>query len=231
MIPLREAFAHLLWPGLELAVWGADVGEIDVFDEERRAIARAVPSRQNEFLRGRSCLRACLDRLGAPRGPILPGPSREPQLPAGFLGSITHGAGIVAAVAAPTTWGSGVGLDVEQLGRMDPETVEAVLSPAERALARSSQHPETIEILTFSAKESVHKAVFPISQRWLEFSDVDVEFTAVTEIGSGLPYGAWGSFRPAPAPSLPARDAELIRHLTGRYLIADRLVITLCRLG
>jgi 4'-phosphopantetheinyl transferase EntD len=223
---MRRSLAWLLWPGLELAVWGDDVVVLDVVDEERKAVERAVPTRQQEFLRGRSCLRACLVRLDALRSPILPATSREPQLPSGFVGSITHGAGVVAALAAPATWGAGVGLDIEEVGRMHPDTVDLVLSPSEREKATGASAVVDGAILAFSAKESVHKALFPSSRRWFDFLDVELDITAV---GHRADLGEWGRFHPKPAAHLPRADAALLDRVQGRYLASERFVFTVCR--
>jgi 4'-phosphopantetheinyl transferase EntD len=53
-------------------------------------IAQAVESRRGEYATVRSCVRACLARLGYPRVPILPGAGGAPGWPAGIRGSMTH---------------------------------------------------------------------------------------------------------------------------------------------
>lgn len=223
----RDLLAEMLWPGVELAVWGDDVLNLDVLEEELAAVRRAIPSRQQEYQRGRSCLRACLDRLAAPRAPILPTATREPQLPDGLVGAITHGADIVAAVAAPSSVAAGIGIDIEAAGIMEQAKIDLILSPREQAQANEAREATARPILVFSAKESIHKAVFPMSRRWFEYLEVEIEFSAGSDGNGAIECGEFGA---RPANGLPADDRAWLARLQGRYVMTEQVVFTVCRL-
>ena len=72
-----------------------------LFPEEEKVIAHAVAARRRDYATVRSCARACLERLGYPPVPILPGVGGAPTWPAGVQGSMTHCAGYAAAAVGP----------------------------------------------------------------------------------------------------------------------------------
>jgi enterobactin synthetase component D len=129
------------------------------------SIERSVAKRQAEFLAGRLCARAALARLGLPGCDLPIGEDRAPGWPSGFRGAITHGDGWAAAIAAPADRYRGLGLDVETL--LAPERAlrlaGEILTAAE--LERLPEDPERAALmvtLTFSLKESLFKALYPL---------------------------------------------------------------------
>src|SRR4051812_41020395 len=75
---------------------------------------KAVARRRAEFLAGRYAAAMALEALGCP-SPWEVGrrEDRAPSWPAGFVGSITHGGGLVAAALARSDDCAGIGIDVE----------------------------------------------------------------------------------------------------------------------
>ncbi len=197
-----------------LSVWegGDDPG---LFPIEAGAVERAVPSRRLEFARGRACARRALAAVGGAAGPIPVGPSREPVWPEGFVGAITHCDGMVAAVAARREDVSAIGLDGEVARPLRDEVRRLVVHPAE-AIGELGPLAGT---LLFSAKESIHKAVFPLEGVWLDFLDVRVEL----DRGGGL-------YRAMPAPDAKASSRSL-DDLVGRFVVGERHLVTLCYLS
>ena len=55
-----------------------------LFPEEEKVIAHAVHARRRDYAAVRSCARACLERLGYPPAPILPGVGGAPGWPTGI---------------------------------------------------------------------------------------------------------------------------------------------------
>lgn len=127
-------------------------------------VARAVPKRRAEFIAGRACARAALAAAGGDGGASIPiGPLRAPQWPPGFVGSITHAAGVAAAAVAPSSRTRALGIDLEVMPA--PADVAAtVATPAELALA-----PLTA---LFACKEALFKALAPRVGRYFDFLDV-----------------------------------------------------------
>ncbi|WP_040260875.1 4'-phosphopantetheinyl transferase family protein [Pseudomonas massiliensis] len=129
------------------------------------SIERSVAKRQAEFLAGRLCARAALGRLGLPGCDLPIGTDRAPGWPTGFCGAITHGDGWAAAIAAPTDRCRGLGLDVESL--LAPERAlrlaAEILTAAElERLPEDPQQAALVVTLTFSLKESLFKALYPL---------------------------------------------------------------------
>lgn len=173
----------LLPAGVAVAeAYGDRPGET-VFPGEEDLIARAVDVRRREFITGRRCAREALAAHGYPPAPIRPGPGRDPQWPSGVVGSITHCAGYRAAAVAPATTVAGLGIDAEPNAALPDGVAQVVTVPEESPLlaALDRAHPEIHwGRLLFSAKESVYKAWYPLTGRWLGFKDARVTIDAGT---------------------------------------------------
>ena len=146
---------------------------LTLFPEEEAVIARAVGKRRREFTTTRACARTALARLGLPPVPIVPGPRGAPQWPVGVVGSMTHCAGYRACAVARDLDLLTIGLDAEPHGQLPEGVLDAVSRPEEREqlAALAATVPGTHwDRMLFSAKESVYKAWFPLTQRWLGFA-------------------------------------------------------------
>jgi 4'-phosphopantetheinyl transferase EntD len=145
-----------------------------VFPGEEDLVANAVEGRRREFVTARRCAREALAELGHAPAAIRSGPKREPQWPAGVVGSITHTAGFRAAAVAPRSIFASIGIDSEQNGPL-PNGIEESITVAgepEMLAALDSAFPRTQwSRLLFSAKESIYKAWYPLTSRWLGFED------------------------------------------------------------
>lgn len=147
------------------------------------SIQRSVAKRQAEFLAGRICARAALQQLqGAGVVPPI-GEDRAPVWPPHICGSITHSTGRAAAIVANKQHWRGLGMDLENL--LDSERAERlageILTPAElqRMAAGSPEQLGLCVTLTFSVKESLFKALYPIVQQRFYFEHAEVlEWTA-----------------------------------------------------
>ena len=138
----------------------------------RRWTSAAASSRRPGAARA-----TALAELGVTPAPILRGERGEPRWPPGFVGSITHCAGYRAAAVARARDVRSIGVDAEP-GEPLPDGVLGIVSgPGERERLRrlAAAAPGTCwDRLLFSAKESVYKAWFPLTGRWLGFEDVDL---------------------------------------------------------
>jgi 4'-phosphopantetheinyl transferase EntD len=157
----------------------ADVPGEPPFPGEEDLVARAVEGRRREFITARRLARAALAELGYPAAPIRTGPKREPIWPAGVVGALTHCAGYRAAAAARRTDLASLGIDAEPSGPLPEGVAGVVMRPAEHAMierlaARTPGVPW--DRLLFSAKESVYKAWFPLTGRWLGFEEAELTF-------------------------------------------------------
>ncbi|MGW5647897.1 4'-phosphopantetheinyl transferase family protein [Saccharopolyspora sp. NPDC003752] len=194
----------------------ADPPDVVLFPEEEALIARARDKRRREFTTGRWCAHQALSRLGVPPAPLLRGERGAPQWPAGILGSITHCAGYRAAVAARAGQVHTVGIDAEPHAPLPDGVLNVVSLEAERAdLARlSAARPDTHwDRILFSCKETVYKAWYPITGRWLGFEDARLELGTGTFTAHLRKEGAELAGRPLTA-------------FTGRWLVRDGLVVS-----
>ena len=197
----------------------ADLPGERVFPGEEELVARAVESRRREVVTARRCARVALAKLGYAPTPIPRGTRGAPQWPAGVVGSITHCTGYRAAAVAPATELASLGIDAEPHGPLPPDVPEAVTTGNELSMLDDlwSRNPSVHwDRLLFSAKESVYKAWFPLTGRWLGFEDAELQFdpAAGTFQARILIDGA----RTGDGPPLTA--------LTGRFLVTQGLVAT-----
>lgn len=145
-----------------------------LWPEEAVIIARAVPSRRNEFTTVRHCARLALGELGAPVVALLPGESGRPGWPAGVTGSMTHCSGYRAAAVTHAAAYAGLGIDAEPHEALPEEVVEMVTRPEERDwISRADSEIHWGRVI-FSIKESIFKAWNPATLRWLDFYDASV---------------------------------------------------------
>ncbi|MGL5863258.1 MAG: 4'-phosphopantetheinyl transferase family protein [Phycicoccus sp.] len=187
----------------------------DLFGEERAVVANAVPKRRREFATVRRCAREALAQLDAPAGPLLPGERGAPQWPAGVIGSMTHCDGYRAAVVARACEVTGIGIDAEPNVPLPDGILDAIALPADRAaLAALPTGGPAWERMLFSAKESLYKAWFPLTRRFLGFDE------AAVEIHEG---GSFTARLLAPTRSLAGRP---LHTFTGRWLAHDGLMLT-----
>jgi 4'-phosphopantetheinyl transferase EntD len=178
---------------------------------EEFLVAGAVPSRRAEFTAGRACARAALRAIGLPEVPILADQRRAPQWPDGVVGSITHGAGCTAAAVARRRDIAMLGIDVEQAGDLHEDDAALIVTAEEHQRASEGLGTDAGRVL-FSAKESIYKAWYPSTGRWLDFHDVVVTLEPA------------GSFTVEPGAHLDDHDQAVLAALRGRFVCtADRV--------
>jgi 4'-phosphopantetheinyl transferase EntD len=207
---LEQSLEWLLPRGAAYALWDGE-GEPDVPHEESVAVERAVPKRRLEFARGRACARRALSTLGVVAGPIPVGAHREPLWPEGVVGSITHCTGLVCAAVASRADVLALGIDAEPARPLDQEVATIALTSSERASTHEADLHRTV---VFSAKESVHKTLFPLERIALEFDDVSIHVERSEGTFTVSPLGP----RAVASTNLPA--------LEGRFIVVDGFVMT-----
>jgi enterobactin synthetase component D / holo-[acyl-carrier protein] synthase len=204
--------------------------EAGLFPEEREHIAHAVAK-----------------ELGYPPVPILPGEQREPRWPEGVVGSMTHCAGYCAAAVARGGEVSALGIDAEVHAPLPEGVLDLISLESERALLAelTDRVPGAVhwDRVLFSAKESVYKAWFPLTRRWLGFEQADIElrldgtFEARLLTMEDVPAAAGsakstaaGSATFPSAPSASAAPSSTIsgipRGFAGRWAVSGGLIAT-----
>jgi 4'-phosphopantetheinyl transferase EntD len=196
-----------------------DVPGEPVFPGEEDLVANAVESRRREFVTARRCAREALAKLSHAPTPIRSGPMREPQWPSGIVGSITHTRGFRAAAVAPRSVLSSVGIDTESNCPLPDGIEDSVVVPGESEMLAALAHAVPLTHwgrLLFSAKESVYKAWYPLTGRWLGFEDarLTIDPAAGTFAAKLLVDGARKDGKPP------------LTELHGRFLVARGLIAT-----
>jgi enterobactin synthetase component D len=163
-------------------------GDVSALPEEECAFLGALaPARKATWLAGRIALHAALRDIGLDRGAVLVTTRGAPELPAGVTASISHKRTLAVALAAPSTDGLSLGVDIEPLPMLPASMVEPawdkrpdisgrVMTAEElRVLATIPEDRRRREIiLAFSLKEALYKALNPIVWRYVSFQEATV---------------------------------------------------------
>jgi enterobactin synthetase component D len=142
------------------------------------SIQRSVAKRQAEFLAGRVCARMALQQLD--RLDCVPaiGEDRAPVWPGHISGSITHSTGHAAAIVGYKAQWRGLGMDLENLLSLErAERLAGEILTADELQRMATMPREQIALLvtlTFSLKESLFKALYPIVQKRFYFEHAEV---------------------------------------------------------
>jgi 4'-phosphopantetheinyl transferase EntD len=205
----------------------AEVAAVEIVGEDPTArllpgeeylVAKAVAKRRIEVTNARTCAHRALAAIGKPSdAPILRGSKGEPLWPAGVVGSITHTAGYYAAAVADAGKIRSIGMDAEVHGELPDGVLAHIAFGPELAMLTGLARQRQLwwDRLLFSAKESVYKAWFPLTGRWLGFEDAELTvnpdgtFTARILVDGTTTDGG---------PPLAA--------MSGRWLVRDGFVLT-----
>ena len=142
------------------------------------SIQRSVAKRQAEFLAGRLCARAALQQLDHLDFIPAIGEDRAPVWPGHISGSITHSTGHAAAIVGHKAQWRGLGMDLENVLSLErAERLAGEILTADEMQRMALIPREQIALLvtlTFSAKESLFKALYPIVQKRFYFEHAEV---------------------------------------------------------
>lgn len=211
-------------PVVAVETYGDDeADQAPLYPEERAVVARAVEKRRREFSAVRGCARRAMMTLGVPPAPVLPGERGAPRWPRGVLGSMTHCDGYRAAALVRAADLASLGIDAEPHGPLPDGVLSSVALPVEhrRLTLLGALRPAVHwDRLLYSAKESVYKAWFPLTGRWLGFEEADIEIHVSPGTSS---YGRFRAELLVPGPVLGGRRLGC---LEGRWTVGRGLVAT-----
>jgi 4'-phosphopantetheinyl transferase EntD len=132
--------------------------------------------RLRTFSAGRFCARKAMELMGHPAMPIPMGDDRAPVWPAGITGSISHTQGLAGALICSTGHHPSIGLDIERRAAVDRSLWDILFDEQELQFIASAAVPDELATLFFSLKESYYKMQYPLTQRFLDFRDVRIEY-------------------------------------------------------
>jgi 4'-phosphopantetheinyl transferase EntD len=195
-----------------------DLPDIVLFDVEEAVVANAVDKRRREFGTVRHCARRALEALGHPPLPLVPGERGAPQWPPGVVGSMTHCVGYRAAAVARASDVHTIGIDAEPHAPLPEGILETIARPEENtrlSALRSADASVWWDRLLFSCKESVYKAWYPLTRRWLGFEHASVTLDRVGQ--------TFSAHLLVPGPSVAGQP---LRTFAGRWVIRNGLLLT-----
>ena len=188
---------------------------------EEALIVKAVDKRKREFRAGRNCAHKLFNAAGIECNALLKGKQREPDWPAGWVGSISHTQGLCVVAIADRSNFRSIGLDVEQATPLSDDVRNMICSAAEqdrlsRLAFMTGQElaSKPMDKVIFSAKESIHKTYFPLNYHTLDFLDAQVDLNVGDSSFEAT------IINPEPSPQVP------IKTLQGRYCIDQKYVAT-----
>lgn len=194
-----------------------DVVDAQLYPEEEAVVTGAVEKRRREFETGRACARAALAQLGLPAQPIPVGLRGAPRWPVGVVGSITHCDGYRACAVARASDLVTIGIDAEPNRPLPDGLLADIALPSERQALQTllRERPGICwDRLLFCMKETVYKAWFPLTERWLGFEEATIEID---------PTG--GSFSARLLVGGPVLDSAELRGFGGRWTARNGLLL------
>jgi 4'-phosphopantetheinyl transferase EntD len=180
-------FGGLLPASTRWATGPATASVDDLYPIEADAVRGATAGRVVEFAAGRVAARRALGALGVDPVAVPVGARRMPEWPAGIVGSITHCAGLAAAVVGRTRDWWALGIDAEPALALEDEVRDSVTTPVERAALADPLDATVV----FCAKEAFYKCWSALDGAVLEFTDVEVVFDGPTFVATPAGGDRW----------------------------------------
>lgn len=183
----------------------------ELCSEEQQLVANAVDRRKADFGDSRWCAHRAMSEFVVDQ-PIMRGERGMPVFPDGVTGSLTHTEGFRAAIVGRSSRWRSLGIDAEPAGPLPEGVFNTIALPGEqRRIRRTTRHTglRDLDKVLFSAKEATYKAWFPLTHRFLDFDQADIDIR---------PDGTFVSYllvRPVPVP-----------FIQGRWAVRDGLVVT-----
>ena len=141
--------------------------------------AAACDKRKREFMAGRLCAQRALQDIGIHDSQVQVAKDRSPVWPKGIIGSISHTDAFAAAAVVSLTALRSIGVDSERMVEdwlVDVIRRECLTTTEDTYLQYCSNSCDirVLSTLFFSAKESVWKAMYPLTKELFEFRDVEI---------------------------------------------------------
>ena len=145
---------------------------------ERTYLENVSQNRKREFIAGRFCAHEAMVLANVSPEHIQIGGKGEPIWPSNIVGSITHSHGYAAAAVARKSDIVSLGLDAEIDEPLSSRVLRRISNVQEQEWVENVggtlvQNPGKV---LFSAKEATYKAWYPITQEWLGFKEVLINF-------------------------------------------------------
>lgn len=143
----------------------------ELLQEEVQGLESASGIRWKEYSTGRALSHELMQELGMQVEPVRRDKGRAPLWPDPVCGSITHSRELAVAMLASCAHCRSLGIDLEQIERLDARFASKVLTDSEQQLALLQ--PLHLAV-AFSAKEAGYKAAYPLVRRYIGFKEAEV---------------------------------------------------------
>lgn len=165
-------------------------GSTLLFAEEQEVVDSLQPHQQLTFIGGRLAMHRAFEALNEPRSAIIRDDRQAPQMPPGWVGSISHKEDLAIALLAHDT-GWRLGVDIEPLKPERPRIARLTLTEREQEQMSDPIRWEEL-LVRFSAKEAIYKSIDPFVKRYVTFKEVETipnRQTGQVEISLMLAHG------------------------------------------
>ncbi len=140
-------------------------------DELAYAESLKFPAKKREFLR----TRYLFHHLTESPSPFLRQHPAPPVWPINLTGSLTHKRGSIGMAVLPKSRNIALGIDAETWGGVQAKLAHKILSKKEIAYFASLSYPyEDLLGIAFSFKESIYKALNPVTGYFYSFQDAHI---------------------------------------------------------
>ena len=141
-------------------------------------LAKAAPKRRAEFMAGRLCARRAIARVAGKEQLPKIGADRAPLWPQGLVGTISHSDTWAGALVGSQANYLGVGLDIERcLSVLESQKLASALLTANEYARIKNLSPAQFAFMvtvSFSLKESLFKALYPLVNKHFYFQDAEL---------------------------------------------------------
>jgi len=151
-----------------------DYDELALYPEELKILSsKAVPKRRIEFCIGRAAAHSALSEINIEKFSVLKGVYNEPLWPKDVVGAISHSGELALAAVAYKEEAAGIGIDIEMIDKTIAEDIVKIICTPREADWVNRRKDRKLErlFMMFSAKESIFKAFFPITNVPLNYFD------------------------------------------------------------
>ena len=152
------------------------VGIEELLPNEKLLTTNFSEKRIKDFSTGRFCARKAMEHIGHEPCEILMGTDKQPIWPNGLVGSISHTTALTGAIVGLSSQINAIGLDIENIGKITPDMWRLLYTENEQIFLNSLPL-EGVAIYTtlfFSFKESFYKMQYPLTNTFLDFTDVEI---------------------------------------------------------
>lgn len=176
LLSQMQVFPSLFPSRIAVSECVVDAAQGGLFPGEAASVSGAVEKRRREFIAGRTCARRALAMLGGPLVEIPVGVQRAPLWPAGYVGSIAHAEGRVAAAVGLRAEFDSIGMDLEGRGRVTADLFPMlfVAQELEWLAGRRGTNEDAWPTVLFCAKEAFYKYQYPLTGWFVDFKEVRV---------------------------------------------------------